>query len=150
MGHVRGLLTATGIKATQDSSYCFACRHFSLPNAPDSAFTSPSGFSNWKKALAKDAGFNLLLTSELHMNAMYAWNTYKKGAELNMSMLNAVNKHRQKKVEENRNYIKTIASVLRLTATQNIAQRGHRESEDSTNQGNFLAILHEIAKHDIY
>ncbi|KAL7842562.1 hypothetical protein SRHO_G00242510 [Serrasalmus rhombeus] len=26
--------------------------------------------------------------------------------------------------------------------------RGHRESEDSDNKGNFLAILHEIAKHD--
>lgn len=132
----------------QDSSYCFACRHFSLPNAPDSAFTSPSGFSNWKKALVKDAGFNLHSKSDHHMNAMYAWTTYKKGAEMNMSLLNTVNKHRQKKVEENRTYIKTIASVLRLTATQNIAQRGHRESEDSTNKGNFLAILHEIAKHD--
>lgn len=39
----------------------------------------------------------------------------KKVAEMNMSMLNAVNEHHQKKVKENRNYIKTIASVLCLT-----------------------------------
>lgn len=45
-------------------------------------------------------------------------------------------------------YIKTIADVLLLTATQNISQRGHRESEDSNNKGNFIAILEEIAKHD--
>lgn len=44
--------------------------------------------------------------------------------------------------------MKTIANVLLLTATQNIAQRGHRESSDSQNKGNFLAILEEIAKHD--
>lgn len=37
--------------------------------------------------------------------------------------------------------------MLLLTATQNIAQRGHRESEDN-NQGNFLAILQLLANHD--
>lgn len=51
-------------------------------------------------------------------------------------------------MEENRTYIKTIADVLLLTATQNIAQRGHCESHDSDNKGNFLTILEEIAKHD--
>ncbi|XP_038146324.1 uncharacterized protein LOC119786846 [Cyprinodon tularosa] len=44
---------------SKNSCYCFACRHFSLPNAPDFAFTSDVGFSNWKKALSKEAGFKL-------------------------------------------------------------------------------------------
>ncbi len=35
--------------------------------------------------------------------------------------------------------MKTIAEVL-LTATQNIAQRGHDESAESDNRGNFIAI----------
>ena len=47
-------------------------------------------------------------------------------------------------------YIKTIAEVLLLTATQKISQRGHRESEDSDNRGSFLVILEEIAKHDLF
>ena len=51
-------------------------------------------------------------------------------------------------MDENCTYIKTIADVLLLTATQNIAQRGHRESDDSHNRGTFLTILEEIAKHD--
>lgn len=34
-----------------------------------------------------------------------------------------------------------MADVLFYTATQNIPQRGHRESEDSENRGNFLAIM---------
>uniref|UniRef100_A0A3B5QKP1 DUF4371 domain-containing protein n=1 Tax=Xiphophorus maculatus TaxID=8083 RepID=A0A3B5QKP1_XIPMA len=55
---------------------------------------------------------------------------------------------RKQKVEENKKYIKTVAEVLLLTATQNIAQRGHSESDDSDNKGNFLAVLNEIAKHD--
>lgn len=49
-------------------------------------------------------------------------------------------------MEENRHYVKT--NVLLLTATQNVAQRVHRESSDSKNKGNFLATPNEIAKHD--
>jgi hypothetical protein len=126
---------------SQDSTYCFACRHFSLPNTPESAFTSQSGFCNWKKALYKDSGFKLHSKAENHMNAMYAWNQHKKAIDV-------INEVRKKKVDENCTYIKTIADVLLLTATQNIAQRGHLESDDSHNRGNFLTILEEIAKHD--
>lgn len=43
-------------------------------------------------------------------------------------------------------FLKAIANVLILTATQNIAQRGHRESLDSKYIGNFLPILY--AKHE--
>ena len=79
---------------------------------------------------------------------MYAWNQQKRAIDSNSSMLDVINEDRKKKVEENCTYIKTIAGVLLLTATQNIAQRGHRESDDSHNKGHFLTILEEIAKHD--
>lgn len=42
--------------------------------------------------------------------------------------------------------MKTVAEVLLLTATQNIAQRGHSVTEGY--KGNFLAIMELIAKHD--
>uniref|UniRef100_A0A087YHR8 Uncharacterized protein n=1 Tax=Poecilia formosa TaxID=48698 RepID=A0A087YHR8_POEFO len=128
----------------KDSSYCFTCRHFFFPTAPD----SNSSFCNWKKALYKESGFKLHLKSEHHVNAMYAWSQYKRANEGNAIMLNSINANQNKVVEENRYYIKTIADVLLLTATQNIAQRVHRESEDSKNKGNVLAISDEIAKHD--
>ncbi|KAJ8367084.1 hypothetical protein AAFF_G00331220, partial [Aldrovandia affinis] len=131
-----------------DLTYCFACRHVSLPNTPESAFTSQSGFCNWKKALFKYSGFKLHSKAEHHINAMYAWNQHKRAIEGNSSMLDVINEDRKKKVEENCTYIKTIADVLLLTATQNIAQRGHRESDDSHSKGDFLTILEEIAKHD--
>lgn len=38
--------------------------------------------------------------------------------------------------------------MLRLTATQNIAQCGHDESETSKNKGNFLEILNVVGNHD--
>ena len=73
------------------------------------------------------------------MNAMYAWNQHKKAIESNSSMLDVINEDLKKKVEENCTYIKTIADVLLSTATQNIVQKGHRESDDSHNRGHFLA-----------
>ncbi|XP_073732544.1 uncharacterized protein [Misgurnus anguillicaudatus] len=43
---------------SKDSAYCYACRHFSLPNSGDSVFTSVQGFRNWKKATYKDGGIS--------------------------------------------------------------------------------------------
>uniref|UniRef100_A0A3B5RDB6 DUF4371 domain-containing protein n=1 Tax=Xiphophorus maculatus TaxID=8083 RepID=A0A3B5RDB6_XIPMA len=117
--------------------------HFSLPSYTESSFTSEAGFFNWKKALFKDAGFKVYSKSEEHINAMYAWTEYKRVNECNRSILDALNEGRKQKVEENKKYIKTVAEVLHCYPLL-----GHRESDDSDNKGNFLAILNEIAKHD--
>ncbi|XP_056453653.1 zinc finger MYM-type protein 1-like isoform X2 [Gadus chalcogrammus] len=130
----------------KDCAYCYACRHFSLPSTSESVFTSESGFSQWKKAMYKDAGFKVHEKSDSHITAMLAWSEHKKAALTDASVLNMLNNEYKKKVEENRSYIKTVADVLLLTATQNMAQRGHRESEQSDNKGNFLEILEMIAK----
>uniref|UniRef100_A0A3Q1H4Y5 TTF-type domain-containing protein n=1 Tax=Acanthochromis polyacanthus TaxID=80966 RepID=A0A3Q1H4Y5_9TELE len=133
---------------SQDSAYCFPCRHFSLPNTPASVFTPQLGFSHWKKAMYKDGGFKVHEKSEGHVNAMFAWGEHKKAILTDSSKRDALNEAYNKKVQENRKYIKTVAEVLLLTATQNIAQRGHRETEEVDNRGNFLEILEMIAKHD--
>lgn len=41
---------------SQNASYCFAWKHFTLPDTSEFTFTWESGFSNWKKAILKDAG----------------------------------------------------------------------------------------------
>ncbi|KAA0718459.1 hypothetical protein E1301_Tti019283 [Triplophysa tibetana] len=91
---------------SQDSTYCFACRHFSLPKTSESALTSQAGFCNWTKALFKDSGFKLHSKADHHFNAMYAWNEYKRSVDGNSSMLDVMDKERKKKVEENCAYIK--------------------------------------------
>ena len=44
--------------------------------------------------------------------------------------------------------MKTIVEVLLLCSQQEIALRGHRESSDSLNRGNFLEILGVVTRHD--
>lgn len=49
---------------------------------------------------------------------------------------------------KNRHYIKAVINVLLLCCKQEIALRGHDESEASSNRGKFLEILHLVARHD--
>lgn len=78
---------------------------------------------------------------------MLAWTEYKRSATTSSSLLSSLGNKYDKLVKANRKYIKTVAEVLLLTATQNIAQRGHRDTDG--NKGNFLAIMELIAKNDV-
>lgn len=82
---------------SRDSAYCFACRHFSFPNAPETPFTSQGGYSNWKKALYKDGGFRLHEKSEGHVNAMFAWSEHKKNILRNSSVQDVLDKAYKKR-----------------------------------------------------
>ncbi|ROL44969.1 Zinc finger MYM-type protein 1 [Anabarilius grahami] len=79
---------------------------------------------------------------------MFAWREYKNRMLSDSGLMDLIDQEYKRKVEENRRYIKTIAEVLLLTATQKQAQRGHRESEYSDNRGNFIETLTVIANHD--
>lgn len=65
----------------------------------------------------KDGEFQMHAKAEQHLNAMVAWTEYKRSNENNTSLLQEMDKQYQKKVEENRKYVKTIADVLLCTAT---------------------------------
>lgn len=134
-----------------DASFCFACRHFPVfGKDAEPAFISV-GFKNWKKAHYSDAGFPKHVKCDFHMSAMVMWQEYKQMKNTNSgSVLQLQNEAYATQVNENRYYLKTIAEVLLLTATQNLAQRGHREDIMSAGQnpGNFLAVLQLIMKRD--
>lgn len=86
--------------------------------------------------------------SDRHKQAMIAWRDYQRAVKNNAILANVLNKEQTKQVKENRDYIRTIGKVLLLTARQNIAQRGHDESDESDNKGNFREILDTVANHD--
>lgn len=66
-------------------------------------------YSHWKKAMFKDGGFKMHEKSEGHVNAMFAWGEHKKAALADSSIRDALNEAYNQKVQENRNYIKTVA-----------------------------------------
>ncbi len=94
-----------------------------------------------KRPHLKIVWLNVHAKSETHVNAMISWAEHKRMALNNTSVLGMME-------GENQNYIKNLAEVLLVTGTQNIAQRGHDETETSKNRGNFLEILSLVGEHD--
>ena len=134
-----------------DAAFCFACRHFlSHDKDGETAFTSV-GFNNWKRAHESNSGLTQHAKSDSHMTAIVMCTQYRELKDKNVgSVMQLQSEAYCKQVSENRQYVKTVAEVLLLTATQNIAQRGHREHSTSLgeNPGNFRKILQLLTKHD--
>lgn len=97
-----------------------------------------------KKATYKDAWFALHAKGEAHINAMMAWKEFELREKTNASLMSTLTKELSKQIQESRTYIKTVAEVLLLTVAKNISRRGHRETSNANNRGNFLAILDAI------
>jgi hypothetical protein len=132
-----------------DAAFCFACRHFpqASHNTQESVFTTV-GYKNWKKATYSDGGFISHVKSDIHVVAMTSWADYKVMAKKGTSVAQMVSDSYLRQVAENRLYIQSLGEVLLLTATQDIAQRGHREDKGSHNKGNFLETLHLLARYN--
>ena len=129
--------------------FCFACRHFAPPayGNVDDAFIK-TRFRRWKKAHGKYRIIQKHMNSQCHKLFSVAWSDYQRNVFEKTSVAQTLSLAYQKKVRKNRHYIKTIAEIILLTVTQDIAQRGHREGNNELNPGNVRWILKFAAKHD--
>jgi hypothetical protein len=66
------------------------------------------------------------------------------------SVLNQLSEANKKLIDDNKYYIATLAEIILSTVTQNMSQKGHDESVESFNRGNFLELLQFTANHDEY
>ena len=107
-----------------------------------------TGFRRWKKAHGKDGAITKHVNSQCHKMSIMSWNNYNRNKAAKISVEQVWNDSYRKKVNENRHFVKTVGEIILLTATQNIAQRGHREGDDVSNPGNVKKILQFAAKHD--
>jgi hypothetical protein len=131
-----------------DAAFCFACRHFSTANSgySEMAFTT-NGYSNWKKAHSTDKGFAAHMKSPGHVQAYVAWKDFS-SKDTSNSIVNLLSDEHMRQVKENRQYMSAVVDVLKFTAINMLAQRGHDESADSIRQGNFLDLLHLLGKYN--
>ena len=128
--------------------FCYSCRYFSLPGFDsngEEAFIK-TGFRRWKKAHGKNG--EIPKHTALSATNVLAWKDYEQNKAKHTTVEQVLNDQYQKKVQENRHYIKTVGEVILTTAIQIIAQRGHREGDDVINPGNVTKFLKLIAKHD--
>lgn len=79
---------------------------------------------------------------------MCSWSSYTENFEKHSSIVHRLESAREQTVKSNRHYITSIAEVILLCAKQEFALRGHDESTESHNRGNFREILELVVSHD--
>ena len=131
----------------KDAAFCYPCRFFATTTRSADTFTR-TGFRDWKHATGQSG---MLLKHDLscsHKHSMLSWCEYTNNTKKGTTIADRLDSTRQLEIERNRHYVKTIAEILLLCGRQDLALRGHHESQSSSNRGNFLEILKIVAKHD--
>jgi hypothetical protein len=129
---------------TADAIYCQSCRFFG--KCGEATFTS-SGYRNWQKIGQKCDKHN---SSSVHKSAVTQMNEFKLNAKVGRgTVLEQLDPMHGNAffVEKNRDVLKVILHVILFCAKQDIALRGHRETIEDSNRGNFLELLQLIMEH---
>ena len=104
--------------------------------------------AHWKNALHCIRRHS---TSKFHIASMDSWRTYTGKTPIDCM----IDEHRrltvsrrEEEIEDNRQIMFRLLEIIKFLAKQNLAFRGHDESKDSLNRGNFLELVHHQAKFD--
>lgn len=120
----------------RDASFCFACRKYSIPHSEREDIFTKRSFTNWKKALEKDAGFQKHASSFPHIRSMSARQEHQRRAETGESIVQLLG---QTQIEKNGYYVKSIGEAIQFLAVNELALRGH--NHEGGEQGLFLKFL---------
>ncbi len=127
-----------------DAAFCYPCRVFI--NSPDPVFTS-MGFKDWKHATGQKGVLNGHSNSKSHTQAMGLGKEYEARMAADESIGRQLDRMGSKMVSGNRAYVLTIMEGILYCAQQGIALRGHDESQDSLNPGNFKCLITLLSRH---
>ncbi|XP_073298470.1 uncharacterized protein [Primulina huaijiensis] len=123
----------------KERAFCFPCYLFDVPSSYQKKFTV-EGFKNWKRVNCKTCPRKRHEgdCNSLHSTAMQKWESLK---NVSQHIDRRMNKQSENIVKQNRLLIKTSIRAVRWLALQGCAFRGHDESVDSHNRGNFLELV---------
>jgi hypothetical protein len=129
---------------SKDAAFCFYCYLFKplrVDNFGIESFTT-NGFTNWKDGPKL---FDDHANSVLHNKARKDYECYKNQRQ---SVSHVISRGSQKEEEEYRGRLLIILGVVRFLLWQAHAFRGHDESSQSSNKGNFLEMLNWYKRKD--
>ena len=132
----------------RDAAFCFPCCHFSTKSCRAEDTFTKEGFRDWKNATGKEGILQGHASCLTHIQAVSSWHEYKQNEECGTSVTSHLDSTRNEQIHLNRHYLRSVAEVILLCSRLEIALRGHDESNDSLNKGNFREILQVVAKHD--
>ena len=140
---------------SKEALYCFCCRLFS--DRDKSKFNSEDGFNMWWKLNPRICEHE---SSPDHVQSFTQWKEF----EIRIAREATVDKKEQEEIESQvkkwKEILSRLVDIIRFLAKQNLALRGHREGIDYErnetdvepeamgNRGNFLELVHLLAKYD--
>ncbi|XP_021754894.1 zinc finger MYM-type protein 1-like [Chenopodium quinoa] len=124
----------------KDAAFCFPCYLFKNENSPGGDAFVSGGFRAWNKTDAYDKHIGGHMSA--HSQAMGNLNAFKnqKG-----SITSGLSKQIEDTMSKYRKRLQASIKCLRWLLLQGLPQRGHDESESSSNRGNFLELLKFLA-----
>lgn len=130
---------------TRDAIFCKACRHF--PELHTEFTFTRDGYKNWKRLRQ---ACNKHESSKPHALALSKIDAYREShaPQSRGTVLDQLHGDAVSFVERNRQHVKVVLDIVMLCAKLDIPLRGHRESEDALNKGNFLELFKFISKYD--
>lgn len=126
-----------------DAVFCFCCRLFGKEETIEPVFTT-TGFRTWKKTTEKLSKHS---EGKTHIQNNQKYLVYKESLKAG-SVVTQMSSAYRERIMKNREYFKTISDILLTLCRQGIALRGHDESDDSKNKGNFKEICELVSRHN--
>ncbi len=128
---------------SRDAIFCKACRHF--PGSQTEYSFVRNGFQDWKhlrQACLRHA------SGKTHTVALGKLDAYRESHMSNSRGMVLNQLHGDAFVQRNKEHLKAVLDIVMLCAKQDIALRGHRESSDALNKGNFLEMFKLLSRYD--
>ena len=126
--------------AEKKALFCWPCLLF-CPGTSSS--WTKTGFKNMKGFLSDCKKHE---KAKSHMSAYKTWKTYVDSL-ISQARHDEIQRHNEE-VSQNREMLKTITEAVLYLSTQELAFRGHDESNESLNRGNYRELLECSAKMD--
>ena len=108
------------------------------------------GFRNWKNATGESGKIMKHSKSRMHMLSAERMHCFRSTTPIDVQLnkeAEEIRGRREQERVENRHIVETIFDVVRHLAKQNSSFRGHDETDDSKNKGNFLEELEFLSKY---
>ena len=125
--------------------FCWPCLLFSPGTSPT---WTKNGYNDMRSLMSDGKKHE---KGKSHLSAFKTWKTY--GANVRVDSLlsqarrDEIQRHNEE-VRQNREILKTVTEAVLYLSKQELAFRGHDESEDSLNKGNYRELLESFAKFD--
>ena len=136
----------------ENSVYCFPCRLFPTDSGNARKTFTSEGLTDFSNA---DKAFGKHVNSEGHLFAYARWKEYRSnsvpGSNISSQLSKQLHEQQTEAARAKAQLCKVlvrILSAIKFLAKQSLAFRGHDETDESINSGNFLELIKYTAEFD--